>query len=80
MISYQSTRGCRRDLKSYKVCRINKKHCQKDTGKCNGDTERIRDEIAEREVQLQQLVLKSQMIYSAEAEWDEESQNLASRT
>ena len=33
---------------------------QKDAGKCDGDLERTRDEIAEREVQYQELSHKSQ--------------------
>ena len=37
-----------------------RKHCEKDAGKCNGDMERIKDEIAEREVQVQELGQKSQ--------------------
>ena len=52
------------------------KQCQKDAGNCNGDMERIRDEGAEREVQLQELEQQSQRIHSAEAELDEEIRNL----
>ena len=49
-----------------------KQQCQKDAGKCDGDMVRITDEIAEREVRLQELVQKSQRIHPAEADPDEE--------
>ena len=45
-----------------------KKQCQKDAGTCNGDMERITDEIAEKDVQLPELERKIQRIYWAEAE------------
>ena len=44
MVSCQSTNGRRIYLRS------KQEQIQNDAGKCNGDMERIRDEIAEREV------------------------------
>ena len=75
MISCLSIKGRRRDLKKLQSLQ-DKKKSQKDAGKCNGDMERIRDEIADWEVQLQELEQKSQRIYLAEAELHEEIRNL----
>ena len=46
MISCRSTNGRRSGLKSCNVSRTKKKQCQKDAGKCDGELERVRDEIA----------------------------------
>ena len=42
-------------LKSYRVYAIKKKQCQKDAVKCTGDMDRIRNEIEEKDAQLQKL-------------------------
>ena len=76
MISCLSTKECRRHLRKCRVCRTKRNNANKDAFKCNGDKERIRDEIAEREVQLQELVHKSHRIYPTEVELDEEIQNV----
>ena len=72
MISSLSTKGWTTGLKKLQSLQHKKKQCQKDAGKCDGDVVRIRDEIAEREVRLQELFEKSQRIHSAEADLDEE--------
>ena len=72
MISSLSTKGWTTGLKKLQSLQHKEKQCQKDAGKCDGDMVRIRDEIAEREVRLQELIQKSQRIHSAEADVDEE--------
>ena len=57
-ISFLSTKGRRRDLNNCKKFAGKKKQCHKDAGTWNGDMERIRDEVAERGVQLQELERK----------------------